>query len=110
MEREYNDLIGDILKNTGEKDQVKGKGKPLPKDYLERDVYQNFQKIAKDAGYLPEWLKLQKQISESIHQCQSEEDIKAINEKIMKHNKICPPPMQKNLISLENLAQAKKIW
>ncbi|WP_371931562.1 hypothetical protein [Bacillus sp. MMSF_3328] len=51
MDRKYNDLIGDILENAGEKDNFNGKGKPLPKEYLEQDTYQRFQKIAKDAGY-----------------------------------------------------------
>ncbi len=48
MDEQHNDLIGDILKASGEKDnfKLKGKGKPLPKDYMERDVFQNFQKIS----------------------------------------------------------------
>lgn len=110
MEEKYNDLIGDILENSGGKNNFKGKGKPLPKGYLERDVYQNFQKIAKDAGYLPEWLKLQKQIAELINQCETDQDVQVINKKIIKHNAICPPSMQKNIISLDSLEHAKKIW
>ncbi|MDX8362432.1 DUF1992 domain-containing protein [Cytobacillus sp. IB215316] len=94
MERKYNDLIGDILKEAGEKDNYKGKGKPISKEYLEMDTYQRFQKIAKDAGYLPPWLKLQKEISQLVHSCKTEQDVIVINEKISKHNTICPSPMQ----------------
>lgn len=112
MERKYNDLIGEILKASGEKDNFnyKGKGKPLSKEYLEMDTYQHFQRIAKDAGYLPPWLTLQKEISKLVHSCKTEKDIEVINEKIQKHNTICPPSMQKYKISLNNLENAKKIW
>lgn len=112
MERKYNDLIGDILERTGEKDNYEGagKGKPLPKDYLSMDTFQHFQRIAKDAGYLPPWLKLQKEISQLVHSCQTETEAKEINRKIKKHNKICPPPMQKGFISLAGIEQAKQIW
>ncbi|PKR78705.1 DUF1992 domain-containing protein [Halalkalibacillus sediminis] len=110
MDRKYNDLIGDILEGAGEKDSIKEKGEPLSKDYLEMDTYQHFQKIAKDAGYLPPWLKLQKEISELVHFCETEQDVVVINEKINKHNRICPTQMQKNLISLNALEKAKRIW
>lgn len=107
MNGEYNDLIGDILKQSG---KIQGKGKPLPKDYLEKDVFQNFQKVAKDAGFLPPWLQLQNEITELVHACQTEEDLERINAKIRKHNKICPPPMQKYPISFSNIEKAKNIW
>ncbi|MBS4205012.1 DnaJ family domain-containing protein [Lederbergia citrea] len=110
MDRKYNDLIGDILEGAGEKDNFKGKGKPISKEYLQMDTYQHFQKIAKDAGFLPPWLKLQKEISQLVHLCKTEQDVKIINEKILKHNRICPPPMQKNIIALKSLENAKKIW
>ena len=110
MDRKYNDLIGEILENAGEKADYKGKGKPLSKEYLEMDTFQNFQKIAKDAGYLPPWLQLQKEISKLVHSCQTQSDIDVINEKIKKHNKSCPTQMQKNLVSLDGLEKAKQIW
>lgn len=110
MDNQYNDLIGDILKRTGEKENVKGKGKPLSKDYLQMDTFQHFQKIAKDAGHLPAWLKLQKEIFTFIHSCETEKEVELINVKIKEHNLICPPPLQKNLISLENIERAKKNW
>lgn len=110
MERKYNDLIGDILDASEEKDNYKGKGKPLPKAYLEMDTYQHFQKIARDAGYLPPWLQLQKEISQLVHSCKTDLDVRDINEKISKYNTMCPNPMQKNLICLNKLDKAKRIW
>lgn len=112
MDRKYNDLIGDILESSGEKDNYtgEGKGKPLSKNYQKRDVFQNFQEKAKDAGFLPPWLKLQKEIASSVHSAEKESDIKAINKKIKKYNSMCPMPMQKSPISLDNLEKAKKVW
>ena len=112
MEREYNDLIGDMLEASGEKDKdnYKGKGKPISKEYLKMDTFQHFQKIAKDAGYLPPWLQLQKEISQLVHSCETDLDVKIINEKISRYNTLCPTPMQKNLISLDELVDAKRIW
>jgi hypothetical protein len=110
MERKYNDLIGDILESSGEKDNYTGKGKPIPKDYLEMDTFPLFQKKAKEAGYLPPWLELQKEISYLVHSCKTEQDVLVINGKIRKHNTICPPQMHKSLIRLDALEKAKKIW
>lgn len=111
MEKKYNDLIGDILDSTGEKDkQYEGSGKPLSNEYLRMDTFQHFQKIAKDAGYLPPWLELQKEISQLVHKCQTENDVKNINKKISKYNKICPSSMQRTPISLNELEKEKEIW
>lgn len=112
MDRKYNDLIGEMLEASGEKDNInyKGKGKPLSKDYLKMDTFQHFQKIAKEAGYLPPWLELQKEIAQLVHSCKTEADVKLINKKIRKHNKICPVQMQRNTIRLEDLEEAKKKW
>ncbi|SER01757.1 DUF1992 domain-containing protein [Piscibacillus halophilus] len=112
MDKKYNDLIGDMIKKNNyeyEKD-LPGKGKPLPKDYMEKDTLQHFQKIAKDAGFLPPWLKLQKEISALIQTAETERDIKIINKKIKKYNGICPTPMQRSLVSLDHLEKAKNIW
>lgn len=110
MENKYNDLIGDMLKNSGDQAPLKGQGKPLSQDYFKRDVFQNFERVARDAGYLPPWLQLQKEISALVRTCQTEEEVNVINEKIKKHNVQCPPPMQKGFISLQNLERAKKMW
>ena len=52
MDNQYNALIGDMLKtnNYEYEEYLPGKGKPLPKDYIKKDTFQHFQKIAKDAG------------------------------------------------------------
>jgi len=112
MDKPYNDLIGDMLKKDNynyEKD-LPGKGKPLPKGYTQKDTFQHFQKIAKDAGYLPPWLQLQKEIGELLEKANKEKDIEEINKKIREHNRICPSQMQKNLVRLSNLADAKRKW
>lgn len=110
MENQFNDLIGDILKRAGEKENLEGKGKLLSKEYLQMDTFQHFQKIAKDAGHLPAWLKLQKEISTLVHSCETEKEVELVNEKIKEHNLICPTPLQKNLISMKNIEKAKNIW
>src|SRR5699024_2219807 len=112
MDKKYNDLIGDILENSGEKDNYTGvgKGKPLSKSYNKRDILQNFQEKAKEAGFLPPWLKLQKEIAVLVHSAETENDIKSINKKSKKYNTMCPAPMQKSRISLDNLNKAKRIW
>lgn len=112
MDEKYNDLIGDMLKKSNydyEKD-LPGKGKPLPKEYMKKDTFQHFQKIAKDAGYLPPWLKLQKEIEALLQEAKVDSDIEEINIKIKEHNRICPTQMQKNLVSLSNLEMMKKNW
>lgn len=110
MDREYNDLIGDILKSTDDNDRMKGKGEPLSESYMKRDVYQNFQKVARDSGFLPHWLKLQKEIAELVSTCKTEDDVEIINSKIKKYNEICPTPFQRGMIRLNNLERAKEIW
>ncbi|ERN54050.1 DUF1992 domain-containing protein [Alkalihalophilus marmarensis] len=110
MDRPYNDIIGDILEEKGEKDTLKGKGQPLSSNYMKRDTFQHFQKIAKDAGYVPHWLKLQKEIAALIHTCRSASDLELINVKIKEHNLKCPPQMQRNLITVNNLDRAKEVW
>lgn len=119
----YNDLIGDMLKGRekeGGMENLKGFGKPLPKEYLSGDTFQHFQRIAKDAGYKPHWLKLQHEISGMIHEIamlasNSKKDdlqkrVDIVNEKIAEHNRHCPPPMLKGRISLDSLEMAKEIW
>jgi hypothetical protein len=112
MDRKRNDLIGDILEASGEKDNYynEGKGKPLPKSYMKKDILQNFQEKAKDAGYLPPWLSLQREISLLVHDAKNEQDIKVINKKIKKYNTMCPPSMQKLSIQINELEAARKIW
>jgi len=119
----YNDLIGDMLKGRekdGSMENLKGFGKPLPKEYFSGDTFQHFQRIAKDAGYKPHWLKLQHEISSMINELaeissNGEHDVlqkrlNEVNEKIGEHNRHCPPPMLKGRISLDSLDRAKEFW
>lgn len=118
-----NDLIGDILKKyeeSGNLDNLPGIGKPLPDSYFSGDTFQHFQRIASDAGYKPDWLKLQHEIRNDINlviqksQVSNESDsllrIAKINEKIYKFNKLCPPPLQKGSVTLENIEKTKSQW
>jgi len=119
----YNDLIGDMLKNRENEDgmeNLKGFGKPLPKEYFSGDTFQHFQRIANDAGYKPHWLKLQHEISDLIHEISKlasngeqenlQNRVDEVNQKIAEHNRHCPPPMLKGRISLVSLDRAKEIW
>lgn len=119
----YNDLIGDMLKNRENEDgmeNLKGFGKPLPKEYFSGDTFQHFQRIANDAGYKPHWLKLQHEISDLIHEISKlasngeqenlQNRVDEVNQKIAEHNRHCPPPMLKGRISLDSLDRAKEIW
>lgn len=119
----YRDFIGDMLKSQtekGEMDNLKGAGKPLSKEYLSGDTFQHFQRIAKDAGYKPHWLKLQHVIRDqifSIVEMKPEKRIQElnlsvaqVNEKINEHNKCCPTPLQKGRVTLENIEDALGRW
>lgn len=121
--RPSNDLIGDILKKHAEEggmENLEGQGKPLREDYFSGDLFQHFQKIAKDAGFKPHWLKLQhairdelKDITEKYINGQTAElqfRVTKVNERIMEYNKSCPPPMQKGIVRLETIEMASRQW
>lgn len=120
---EYSDLMGDILKEyskDGSMDKLKGQGKPLSEDYFSGDTFQHFQAMAKDAGFKPHWLKLQHEIRDDIAKMAEkylvnknsdlDNQLAKINEKIFEYNKSCPPPLQKGLVSLNNIKAAKGRW
>ncbi|PYZ97537.1 hypothetical protein CR205_02775 [Alteribacter lacisalsi] len=107
---DYRDPIGDMLKNANTDEELKGKGKPLPKEYQQRDVFQQFQKVAKEQGFLPEWLKLQKEIYRDLCSSPDEAGVEEINLKIRKYNRMCPPPLQKGLVTRENAEARKEKW
>lgn len=101
-------------------DDLPGKGRPLPDDFFREDPYQPEaamdQKILAEAGLLPEWLKLRKQISLDLEWVRAnrgesrakgarsgdpvypdptwEERVLRLNEAIHKFNRTCPPMMQ----------------
>lgn len=95
------DLIGEILKEyekTGGMDNLPGAGKRWPAEYFSGDLFQQFQRIANEAGYKPHWLKLQHEIRDQIQgvlkklQAGKKKDLPlrlaSINEKI--HDSINP--------------------
>ena len=119
----YNDLIGDILKNDSKEGGIahlKGAGKPLSTEYLSGDTFQHFQRIAKDAGYKPRWLKLQHEIRDELtliverkkllveHEIAPQ--IAKVNEKILEYNKSCPPPLLKGRVSIDTIDIAVERW
>ncbi|WHY88730.1 DUF1992 domain-containing protein [Neobacillus novalis] len=98
-----------------------GFGKPLPSRLFSGDIYSNFVNTAKEAGYLPPFVALQKEIGQEIAKALKlkEENTKEseltnviseINLKIQKYNSTCPPSMQRGRISLDNIEKLYKIW
>ncbi|WHX98201.1 DUF1992 domain-containing protein [Neobacillus sp. DY30] len=101
--------------------KLPGFGKPLPKNLFSGDIYSNFLKTAKDAGYLPPFVALQKEIRNDMSKLlnaieggSTEEEINhlidEINVKVKKYNIECPSSMQKMLVSLEDIELHTKIW
>lgn len=101
--------------------RLPGFGKPLPKNLFSGDIYSNFLNTAKEAGYLPPFVALQKEIRQDMAkllkqiEAGSADDvinsiIDKINVKVKKYNMECPTSMQKMLISLEDIELHAKIW
>lgn len=119
QDKPFNDLIGDILsssENHGKIDHLEGAGKPLSKTYLSADTFQHFQRIAKDAGFKPDWLRRQHEIRDKLLKLANDSDqldgkelnkfVKEINREIVKYNKSCPPPFLKGKVKAETLYEA----
>ncbi len=98
-----------------------GYGKPLPKTILHGSIYDSFLNTAKQAGYLPPWIKLQQEIRILVSQAvalKSANDfdrdlqsyINEINEKVAKYNSICPSHLQRVLFTEELLEQQYDRW
>ncbi|WVP32627.1 DUF1992 domain-containing protein [Bacillus licheniformis] len=114
FEKRYLYWIDEAVKESEKKDDFKslpGYGKPLSKEMLEGDALSS---TLKNARYLPEWLKLQKEIKQEIEKAiksnQRETLIDAINQKIKKYNLTCPNQFQKGLVSAKNLESQLKYW
>ena len=115
------DLMGDITKDFNLDEDIKhnpGFGKPLPSRLFKGDVYSNFVNTAREQGFLPPFVNLQKEIKEQLKHVLSlmenerdvQKEIEEINTKIRKYNLACPPQMQKMLIALETIKQQVKLW
>lgn len=101
--------------------KLPGFGKPLPKNLFSGDIYSNFLKTAKEAGYLPPFVALQKEIRDAMAKLlklieggstgiEINSLIDEINVKVKKYNMECPTSMQKMLVSLEDIELHAKIW
>lgn len=98
-----------------------GYGKPLPKTVLHGSIYDSFLNTAKQAGYLPPWIKLQQDIGKLVskavilkssidYEGDLQSYINEINEKVVKYNSICPSHLQRGLITEELLEQQYDHW
>lgn len=113
------DWLGDIIKKDEQKEvKLKGMGKPLSRDVLEGNV---LDRTVKNAGYLPEWVALQREVRDRLHKVtplldhetlpiKIADEIEAINIIIKKHNKICPTSMQKMPVSIEDFKSHINRW
>ena len=92
---------GKYEKDLEEAKRLPGFGKSLPKNLFSGDIYSNFLKTAKEAGYLPPFVVLQKEIRQDVVKLlKMIEDGKSIaginslitevNTKIKKYNMECP--------------------
>ncbi|MCK1991908.1 DUF1992 domain-containing protein [Peribacillus muralis] len=98
-----------------------GKPLPLPESALSGNMYDNFLSKSKDAGFLPLWIKWQKEIREELSEVvqlrkmnggnmQITKRIEDINEKVRTYNAICPPKMQRREIELESIESQYEKW
>ncbi|WP_340371870.1 DnaJ family domain-containing protein [Peribacillus sp. FSL E2-0218] len=113
-------IFRDYEKDGGLKNNP-GFGKPLPESALSGNMYDNFLSKAKDAGFLPLWIKWQKEIREELSEIvrlrktnvenrQLTSQIERINEKVRTYNAICPPKMQRREIEWETIESQFEKW
>ncbi|WP_054950652.1 DnaJ family domain-containing protein [Numidum massiliense] len=103
----------------GDFDDLPGKGKPIAKESLQGDTFNN---VLKNANFLPPWLELQHDIRDAIgtllERIKRDDpalnvnaEIKAINKKIKKYNFDCPTPvLQKAPITADNIQRQYEYW
>ncbi len=110
------DWLGDLINKD---ENVKGMGKPLSREVLEGNV---LDRTVKNAGYRPGWVALQQEVRErlvkvlplldnqTLHSERITQEINEINKLIKKYNSSCPPPLQKMLVSIDQIPQQIKRW
>ncbi|MBU9723737.1 MULTISPECIES: DnaJ family domain-containing protein [Bacillaceae] len=116
------DLMGEIYKEyekRGGFEHLEGKGKPLSQETLNSDPLNS---VIKNANYLPEWIKaqhkvrdtilelLQKREKSTVTEKEEKATIKEINNLIKKYNRQCPVRLQKAFVSLETLERDQHKW
>ncbi|AOH56161.1 hypothetical protein ABE28_017495 [Peribacillus muralis] len=115
-------IFRDYEKDGGLKNNP-GFGKPLPESVLSGNMYDDFLSKAKGAGFLPLWIKWQKEIRQELSEVVSlrkmngeGEDmlltrrIEEINEKVRTYNAICPPKMQRREIEWSTIESQYEKW
>jgi len=104
----------DKFAREGGFDDLPFKGKPIKIE--DGDVLTS---IMKNANYQPAWVELRKEIAADIKRLLDlqepnaipESEVEAINQKIMKYNRMVPnPQLQKGLLSGNNLHAAYDKW
>lgn len=111
------DIYKTYEKNAGD-EKPSWFGKPLPKSVLKGDIFSG---ILKDAGYLPDWVTLQKEIHQQMEKClalihtnskqkEIEDQLAIINEKIKKYNRLCPTMLQRMNVDKENIEHLFSAW
>lgn len=117
----YRDWMEEVIarhESEGGFRNLPGKGKPLK--FADDGSFDSmFDRIVRDAGVLPRWLELQKEIFADIQELlklqQAQKDIAPhidrVNEKVRLYNKECPNPLlQKPSIREDILAEALERW
>ena len=122
--QEHVNWMDAIFKRSKTDEELKknpGYKKPIQKASLQGGIYESFLNTAKDAGYLPAWIRLQREIRAELSRAIKEDGtadpaiateafLEEINAKIKKYNLICPVPMQRTRIFRDSLERQYKSW
>ncbi|UCZ53602.1 DUF1992 domain-containing protein [Bacillus shivajii] len=116
------DLIGGMYKDHEKKggfDNLPGKGKPLTHEQLNSDPLNS---VLKNAGFLPEWVKLQHKVRDLVadyifkrdkgffNEKEAKKYLKNINQQVKKYNRHCPYSLQKPPITADSIDKEKARW
>lgn len=113
------DWLGDIIKKEEKNEaKLKGMGQPLSREILEGNV---LDRTVKNAGYLPHWIALQHEVRDRLlkiipllevdsNRKDLDAEINSINILIKKYNSLCPTPMQKMLVSIDDIKSQVSRW
>lgn len=115
--KNWMDQIFEEFEQAGGLQDLTGKGKPIPEQALQGDV---FQSILKNANYVPTWVEQQQLICNLLLKSVQSHDaghldtcealIATINDEIRKYNRSCPPIMQRGLVSIDTLRDKLALW
>ncbi|GEK58966.1 DUF1992 domain-containing protein [Marinococcus halophilus] len=119
----YRDPIGELIREHEKKggfDNLQGRGEPLSKEYLQNDT---FDTLLKRNGFVPSWVRLQREIREELEKVLNQQlykkasehrikkEISKINKKIRRYNQLCPTPgLQRCLIEIDSIQGQYENW